>query len=106
MEVWQRAHGAACCFACVCVEGEYVAREFARLYLHTATNCVVEGPDIPQIPLQLGCSGFVVVDQEGNIVTTKRRRCWTTGKSLFGTWMRSSPCYLAVMLYRSVLLLS
>ena len=30
MEVWQRAHGAACVFACVCVEGEYVAREFAR----------------------------------------------------------------------------
>ena len=42
--VWQRSRGAACVFACVCVEGEYVAKEFARLYLHTATNCVVEVP--------------------------------------------------------------
>ena len=47
---------------CVCGGRVCRAREFARLYLHTATNCVVEGPDIPQIPLQLGCSGFVVVD--------------------------------------------
>ncbi len=94
MEVWQRAHGAACVFACVCVEGEYVAREFARLYLHTATNCVVEGPDIPQIPLQLGCSGFVVVDQEGNIVTTKTKALLDYGEVAF----RDVDAKLAVLL--------
>ena len=94
MELWQRAHGAACVFACVCVEGEYVAREFARLYLHTATNCVVEGPDIPQIPLQLGCSGFVVVDGDGNIVTTKTKSLLDYGEVAF----RDVDAKLAVLL--------
>ena len=87
-------HGAACVFACVCVEGEYVAREFARLYLHTATNCVVEGPDIPQIPLQLGCSGFVVVDGDGNIVTTKTKSLLDYGEVAF----RDADAKLAVLL--------
>ena len=94
MELWQRAHGAACVFACVCVEGEYVAREFARLYLHTATNCVVDGPDSPQSPLQLGWSGVVVVAGDGNIVTTKTKSLLDYGEVAF----RDVDAKLAVLL--------
>ena len=64
------------------------------MYLHTATNCVVEGPDIPQIPLQLGCSGFVVVDGDGNIVTTKTKSLLDYGEVAF----RDVDAKLAVLL--------
>lgn len=94
MEVWQRGYGAAATFACVCVEGLRVAKEFDRLYLHTATNCVVDGPDIPRIPLQLGCSGFVVVDGAGNIVTTKTKALLDYGEVAF----RDVDAKLAVLL--------
>ena len=55
----------------VCVDGVGVARSFSKMFLRTALNVVVDGGDIPQIPLQLGCSGYVMVDAAGTIVTTK-----------------------------------
>mmetsp|Transcript_26439 Transcript_26439/g.79297 ORF Transcript_26439/g.79297 Transcript_26439/m.79297 type:complete len:297 (+) Transcript_26439:367-1257(+) len=71
MNDWQGRYGDAALFLCVCVESLRVAQQFASMFLSKAGNCLVEGPDIPQMPAQLGCSGFVVVDPAGNLVTTK-----------------------------------
>ena len=34
-------------------------------------NAVMMPDEIPPFPVQLGCSGFVIIDQAGNIVTTR-----------------------------------
>ena len=68
MAKWSSKYGSNVNFICVSVEGLDVARYFNNFTGNCINSIIVEEP---QFPVQLGCSGFVVVDQNGNIVTTK-----------------------------------
>lgn len=60
-----------------------VARQFSLQYLNAAANTVVDQEDLPRLPLQLGCSGFVVVGADGAIVTTKTSAFLDVGEEAF-----------------------
>lgn len=57
-------------FLCVSVEGLHCARYFAQ-FVGSCINAMMLPNELPSFPIQLGCSGFVVIDHEGTIVTTR-----------------------------------
>lgn len=57
-------------FLCVSVEGLNCARFFAQ-FVGRCINATMLPNEFPSFPIQLGCSGFVVLDKFGNIVTTR-----------------------------------
>ena len=60
-------------FICVCVESARVAQLFDNLFgLEHVINCFIPSRAyMPQGYGQLGCSGFVIADAQGNFVTRK-----------------------------------
>jgi len=66
-------------FVCVCVDGrpEEVAREFQREIFGSFStsrvlNAFIDDPeDFPTFPTQLGCQGFVVLDERGHFATLR-----------------------------------
>ena len=72
MEIW------ACVmpqvqFLCVCVESARVAKMFDEMFgFEYATNCFIPSREyLPRGYGQLGCSGFIVADAQGNFVSRK-----------------------------------
>ena len=74
MERWARQYPGAT-FLCVCVDSLGVAQQFGRMFdLRAAVNCHVPSREyLPRGYGQLGCSGFVVADGEGNFLSRKTR---------------------------------
>lgn len=74
MERWARQYPGAT-FLCVCVDKLGVAQQFGRMfYLRAAVNCHIPSREyLPRGYGQLGCSGFVVADGEGNFLSRKTK---------------------------------
>ena len=74
MERWARQYPGAT-FLCVCVDKLGVAQQFGRMFdLRAAVNCHIPSREyLPRGYGQLGCSGFVVADGEGNFLSRKTK---------------------------------
>jgi len=76
-------------FLCVCVESAQVAVAFHDMFGFGASNSdVINGfiPSRPYMPVgygQLGCSGFIVSDKDGNFVTKKSAAYLQHGEAAF-----------------------
>lgn len=57
-------------FLCISVEGLDVCHYFAK-FVGASINATVFPDEAPSFPVQLGCSGFVIIDKTGNIVVTR-----------------------------------
>ena len=71
MANWCTRYGDIVNFICISVGGSAVARYFGRHFTGECINATMLEGEVPLFPIQLGCSGFVVIDQHCNIVTTK-----------------------------------
>eukprot|EP00977_Amphora_coffeiformis_P006132 scaffold1325_cov138-Amphora_coffeaeformis.AAC.10 len=60
-------------FLCVCVESQWVAQMFHRMFdFQGALNAYIPSREyMPRGYGQLGCSGFIIADAEGNFVSRK-----------------------------------
>ena len=85
MERWARQHPGAATFLCVCVDKVGVAQQFGRMFdLRAAVNCHIPSREyLPRGYGQLGCSGFVVADGEGNFLSRKTRAYLDYGDAAF-----------------------
>lgn len=70
MAKWCCAYGESVTFLCLSVEGLNIARYFNQ-YTGASMNATMLPNEIPSFPIQLGCSGFVVIDKDGCILTTR-----------------------------------
>lgn len=72
-------------FLCVCVESQGVAKMFASMFgFENAVNAYI--PSMQYMPRgygQLGCSGFVIADQQGNFIARKTKRYLDYGEEAF-----------------------
>ena len=67
MDAWQKKYDGQCSFVCVCCEGPELAETFAsRLQLKHCINTYCDQGHFPTWG-QLGCSGFIVCDGNGNV---------------------------------------
>ena len=84
MERWARQYPGAT-FLCVCVDTLGVAQQFGRTFgLRAAVNCHIPSQEyLPRGYGQLGCSGFVVADGEGNFLSRKTRAYLDYGDAAF-----------------------
>ena len=84
MERWARQYPYAT-FLCVCVDKLGVAQQFGRMFgLRAAVNCHIPSREyLPRGYGQLGCSGFVVADGEGNFLSRKTRAYLDYGDAAF-----------------------
>ena len=84
MERWARQYPGAT-FLCVCVDKLGVAQQFGRMFdLRAAVNCHIPSREyLPRGYGQLGCSGFVVADGEGNFLSRKTRAYLDYGDAAF-----------------------
>jgi len=86
MEEWgQKYAGKKVQFLCVCVESLDVARWFAQMFrFQYAKNGYIPGRDYFPVGFgQLGCSGFIVADGEGNFVSRKTKAYLDFGDDAF-----------------------
>ena len=86
MEIWAEAYGRdQVQFLCVCVESRQTAYMFQRMFqFEHAINAYIPGrPYMPVGYGQLGCSGFIVVDQNGCFVSRKTRAFLQYGEDAF-----------------------
>ena len=67
---WSREYGDSVTFLCISVEGLDVCHYFAK-FVGASVNATILPDELPPFPIQLGCSGFVVIDKTGNIVVTR-----------------------------------
>ena len=57
-------------FLCISVEGVQVANYFTQ-FVGSCINASVLPNLLPLFPIQLGCSGFIIINDDGKIVTTR-----------------------------------
>jgi hypothetical protein len=85
MENWSQQYGDTVNFLCVCVDpNQDTALYFEREYLRHALNGWI--PSRSYMPVgygQLGCSGFVISDSNGNFVSRKTRAYLEYGEAAF-----------------------
>lgn len=87
MERWARYYTDKVCFLCVCVDGQ--AQRVATWFHHQFDFTLVVNAFIPSsryMPRgfgQLGCSGFVVSDGNGNFVSRKTKAYLDYGEDAF-----------------------
>ena len=67
---WAREYGDSVTFLCISVEGLDVCHYFAK-FVGASINATILPDEVPPFPIQLGCSGFVVIDETGNVVVTR-----------------------------------
>mmetsp|Transcript_3746 Transcript_3746/g.8543 ORF Transcript_3746/g.8543 Transcript_3746/m.8543 type:complete len:334 (+) Transcript_3746:376-1377(+) len=77
-------------FACVCVEAAgrtvEVARDFQTAYFGDSSvfnSFIRDQEDFPTFPSQLGCQGFVIVDEKGRFATLRSPSLNKVGKAAF-----------------------
>jgi len=77
-------------FLCVCVDGQarQVALSFHNMFFRSSNSNVVNGyiPSRGYMPVgygQLGCSGFIVSDKDGNFLSKKTRAYLQFGEAAF-----------------------
>jgi len=72
-------------FLCVCVESARVAKMFDDMFgFEHAINCFIPSREyLPRGYGQLGCSGFIVADAQGNFVSRKTAAFLTYGEGAF-----------------------
>jgi len=72
-------------FLCVCVESARVAKMFDDMFgFEHVINCYIPSREyLPQGYGQLGCSGFVVSDAQGNFVSRKTAAFLSYGEAAF-----------------------
>jgi len=70
MAQWCARYGNLVSFLCVSVEGKAVAQYFSN-FTGSCINATVIPGGIPAFPIQLGCAGFVIIDKDGNMITTR-----------------------------------
>lgn len=70
MAKWSGIYGEEVNFLCISVEGLEVARYFAQ-FTGTSINATMLSKEMPAFPIQLGCSGFVVIDKDSRILSTR-----------------------------------
>ena len=85
MEKWARKYPGAQ-FLCVCVDMVGVAQQFGRMFdFEAVVNCHIPSREyFPKGYGQLGCSGFIVADREGNFVSRKTKAYLQYGEMAFG----------------------
>jgi hemerythrin len=85
MESWAESMGTEVQFLCVCVESLGVAQMFDRMFrFEHAINCYIPSRDyFPRGYGQLGCSGFVVADPQGQFLSRKTRAYLQYGDAAF-----------------------
>ena len=71
MAKWDIIYAGTVSFICICVENLSTALQFGQNHTGTCINAFIRPEDMPSFPVQLGCSGFVVLDSHGGIVTTR-----------------------------------
>ena len=69
-------------FLCICVESLDIARWF-RQFTGMSMNALLDRDNLPNFRVQLGCSGFVIIDQDGRFVTTKSKAFLDYGPNAF-----------------------
>ncbi|KAG7342532.1 hypothetical protein IV203_007625 [Nitzschia inconspicua] len=88
MESWARSYQNSVQFLCVCVETNN-AQRVATFFHHTFNFTLVVNAYIPSMQYmprgfgQLGCSGFVVSDGDGNFVSRKTKAYLDSGEEAF-----------------------
>ena len=85
MEKWARKYPGAQ-FLCVCVDMVGVARQFGQMFdFRAVVSCHIPSREyFPKGYGQLGCSGFIVADREGNFVSRKTKAYLQFGEMAFG----------------------
>ena len=67
---------------CLCVESIDIARWF-RQYTGSSMNALIDRENLPNFHVQLGCSGFVIIDEDGKFITTKSKAFLDYGDMAF-----------------------
>lgn len=72
-------------FLCVCLDSVWVAQQFGRMFdFQHVVNCQIPSREyFPRNYGQLGCSGFIVADKQGNFVSRKTRAFLQYGEAAF-----------------------
>lgn len=84
MEHWAKAIPAVQ-FLCVCVESKRIALAFHNMFrFQKVINSYIPSRDYMPVGFgQLGCSGFIVSDKDGNFVSRKTRAYLQYGDAAF-----------------------
>ena len=85
MESWAQRHGDVVRFLCVCVDALGVAKMFDRMFrFEHVLNAYIPSRDyFPEGYGQLGCSGFIVADENGNFISRKTKAYLDVGEEAF-----------------------
>jgi len=70
MSAWSAKFNHLATFLCICVDDLRVACWF-RQFTGSSMNALIDRQNPPTFRVQLGCSGFVIIDENGNFITTK-----------------------------------